>query len=113
MQKIHFSDRELEQMLLTLSEVTEKLHLIEDDKTKELITDLMQHFDVIHREGLSRLWKALQREQPQLCTELAKDYAVQHILALYDLVPFEGVKKPVDLPPVIPVDEVRILNSGN
>lgn len=98
-------------MLLTLSEVTEKLHSIDDESIREMVTDLMQHIDVIHREALSRLWAVLEKRNPELCEKIKKeDYTVRNLLALYDLTEFEGVKKPVELPTIIPIDQVKILS---
>ena len=110
MEKVYYSDKEYEQMLRTLGEVTDKLHSIYDVDIKEMVTDLMQHIDVIHREALSRLWSVMEKRNPELCDQIKKeDYAVRNLLALYDLIEFEGVKKPLDLPPIIPIDQVNIL----
>ncbi len=110
MQKIYYSDKEYEQVLLTLGVVTEKLHNTEDEETKELVTTLMEHFDVIHREAISRLWSILEIKQPELCEKIVKeDYTVRNLLALYDLIEFEGIKKPVEPPPFVPYDQVTIL----
>ncbi len=97
-------------MLLTLGEVTEKLHSIDDETTKAMVTDLMQHIDVIHREALSRLWALLEKKYPELCEKIKKeDYTVRNLLSLYDLTEFEGVQKPVELPRIIPVEELKIM----
>ena len=110
MQKIHYSDKEYEQVLLTLGEVTEALHNIENEETKEMVMTLMQHFDVLHREAISRLWSALEFRQPEFCEKVIKDdYAVRNLLALYDLIEFEGIKKPVEPPIFIPLEQVTIL----
>ncbi len=110
MQKIYYSDKEYEQVLLTLGVVTEKLHNTEDEETKELVTTLMEHFDVIHRDAISRLWSILEIKQPELCEKIVKeDYTVRNLLALYDLIEFEGIKKPVEPPPFVPYDQVTIL----
>ena len=110
MQKIYYSDKEYEQVLLTLSVVTEKLHNTEDEETKELVTILMEHFDVIHREAISRLLSILEIKQPDLCEKIVKeDYTVRNLLALYDLIEFEGIKTPVNPPPFVPYDQVTIL----
>jgi hypothetical protein len=111
MEKVYYSDQDYEQMLLTLGEATERLHAIDDEKIKELVTDLMQHIDVIHREALSRLWAVLEKKYPELCEKIVKeDYAVRNLLGLYDLTEFEGVKKPVDMPKIIPVDQVKLMS---
>ena len=49
MQKIYYSDKEYEQVLLTLGAVTEAVHNVENEETKEMVMTLMQHFDVLHR----------------------------------------------------------------
>lgn len=110
MNKIYYSDKEYEQVLRTLGEVTEALHNIEDEHTKDLVNTLMQHFDVLHREALSRLWSILEIKQPELCEKIVKeDYTVRNLLALYDLVEFEGIKKPIEPPAFVPYEQVTIL----
>ena len=110
MQKIYYSDKEYEQVLLTLGVVTEKLHNTEDEETRAMVTTLMEHFDVIHREALSRLWSILEIKQPDLCEKIVKeDYTVRNLLALYDLIEFEGIKKPLDPVAFVPYDQVTIL----
>lgn len=110
MQKIYYSDKEYEQALLTLGDVTDKLHTIDDEQARDMVNILMQHFDVIHREAISRLWSILEIKQPELCEKIVKeDYTVRNLLALYDLIEFEGIKKPVDPPPFVPYDQVTIL----
>jgi GTP1/Obg family GTP-binding protein len=110
MEKVYYSDKEYEQMLRSLGEATEQLHQVEDGNIKEMVTNLMQHVDVIHREALSRLWALLEKQNPELCEQIIKeDYTVRNLLALYDLTEFEGVKKSTELPPIIPIDQVNIL----
>lgn len=110
MQKIYYSDKEYEQALLTLGKVTEALHDVENEDVKDLVTTLMQHFDVIHREALSRLWSALEFRQPEFCQQVIKDdYSVRNLLALYDLIEFEGIKKPTEPPIFVPLEQVTIL----
>ncbi len=109
MEKIYYSDKECEDMLRTLGELTEKLHSIEDEEIKSQITSLMEHFDVIHREGLSRLWKIVKAKNPELCDQLNKDYTIHHLLALYDLETFDGIEKATDPVAFIPENEVKIL----
>ena len=97
-------------MLRTLGEATEKLHQVEDENIKKMVTDLMQHIDVIHREALSRLWALMEKQNPTLSKQIIKeDYTVRNLLALYDLTEFEGVKKAVELPPIIPIEQVNII----
>ena len=94
-------------MLRTLGEATEKLHQVEDENIKKMVTDLMQHIDVIHREALSRLWALMEKQNPTLSKQIIKeDYTVRN---LYDLTEFEGVKKAVELPPIIPIEQVNII----
>ncbi len=110
MNKVYYSDKEYEHVLRTLGEVTEALHNIEDEHTKDLVNTLMQHFDVLHREAISRLWSILEIKQPELCERIVKeDYTVRNLLALYDLIEFEGIKKPIEPSSFVPIEQVTIL----
>ncbi len=110
MNKIYYSDKECEEMLRTTGNLTESLHAIENEHIKEQITSLMEHFDIIHREGLSRLWRILRGTSPDLCDRLNKDYAIHHLLALYDLEAFDGIEKAVDQVAFIPEGDVKKLS---
>ena len=110
MDKVFYSDQEFEQVLLHLGEVTERVHALEDSPARDLMIELMEHFDVLHRESLSRLWTLLEQRHPDLCKKIVQeDYTVRNLLALYDLIEFEGVGKPPEVVAFIPVDQVKIL----
>lgn len=114
MNKIYYSDKEFEQVLLSLSSITEELHALQDEAISEKINALMQHFDVIHRESLSRLWNILEVKHPDLCERIIKeDYTVRNILALYDIIEYEGIKTPIEPLTFIPYDQVGLLNKNN
>ncbi|MEQ9424323.1 MAG: hypothetical protein RJQ09_07910 [Cyclobacteriaceae bacterium] len=110
MKKIYYTDKECEEMLRTLGELTEELHSINNPELKDKITSLMEHFDVIHREGLSRLWTILKKKHPETCEQLNKDYTIHNLLTLYDLEIFEGIENAVDPVTFIPDDEVKMLS---
>ncbi len=96
MEKVHFTDSQCEEMLNSLGGLMEKLDDIEDEQYKAQFTQLMQHFDVIHREGLSRLWNYMKNHNKEDCAEMKKDYAIRHLLAVYDLEPFDGIDPALD-----------------
>jgi hypothetical protein len=110
MDSIFYSDKEYEQVLLHLGELTERIHEMEDSPEREMMVGLMQYFDVIHREAVSRLWGVLETRHPELCQRIiGEDYTVRNLLALYDLIEFNGVGKPPEAVAFIPVDQVKIL----
>ena len=52
----------------------------------------------------------MEKQNPTLSKQIIKeDYTVRNLLALYDLTEFEGVKKAVELPPIIPIEQVNII----
>ena len=85
MRKIYYSDKEYEQIIAALGNYVNDIEKIDNPLTKELVYTLMQHLDIVHREGLARMWKVIKGSYPDLAYGLKEDFTVHHLLALYDL----------------------------
>lgn len=96
--------------MLTLSDLTMQIEQIEDPFAKEMIYNLLKYFDAVHREGLHRFWQFIRKNHPEIRDRVINDYAVKHLLALYDLEAFDGINKPKEKNTgFVPVDQVKIL----
>jgi len=94
------ADEEYQLLAHLLEQQIKEAELIPHPKIKDLVFDILQNLDTLHREALSRIIKKLKEISPSLQTELEKDYAILTLLELYDL----SENKPVFEEPITPVD---------
>lgn len=111
MSKVYYSDKEFEQILHALSNLTEQIEKIEDPMAKELINDTLQHFDALHREALHRMWQFLKKNHSEISERILSDYTIRHLLALYDLETFNGIETASEPKAFIPIDKVKKLDT--
>lgn len=109
MSKVFYSDKEFEQLLYDLSNLTQEIEKINDPFAKEIVYNILQHFDAVHREALHRLWQFIRKNHPEMRTKLIGDYSIRHLLALYDLEEYEGIEKAKAAPFIISEDQVKKL----
>jgi len=107
--QVYYSDEEYEQLLHRLAELTNQIDLIEDPMAKEMVLNILQHFDAVHREGLHRFWQYIRKNNPEIRERALKDYTIKHLMALYDLESFEGIEKPPNKSVFVPEDQVTKL----
>ena len=108
---VYYSDKEYEQILLRLGQMVDDIDKIEDPMTKDLVHDLLQHFDVVHREAISRMAQFVEQENPELMSRLKDDYTIRHLLALYDLETFDGVEAAKDTKGFISENDVKMIEE--
>ncbi len=84
MKKVLFSDEEFNEALERLDQLMREAEDISNVDHKVLLYNVLQYFDSIHREPLSRIMHAL-GHHPELKRTIAQDETVQKLCALYDL----------------------------
>lgn len=89
MKQVLFSDEEFNEALERLDQLMRDAEGITDVDNKVLLYNVLQYFDSIHREPLSRIMHAL-GHHPDLKRTVIQDETVQKLCALYDL-PLEAV----------------------
>lgn len=94
------ADETYQQLVHHLEEQIKEAELIPHPKIKDLVFDILQNLDTLHREALSRLIKKLKETSPSLQAELENDYAILTLLELYDL----SENKPAFEESITPVD---------
>ncbi len=109
MSKIYYNDKEFENLLHSLGNLIEQIEKIDDPSTKEMIYNILQHFDAVHREALHRLWKHISNNHSDLRELALKDYTIKHLMALYDLEAFVGIQSAKDSRVFISEDQVTKL----
>lgn len=85
MDNIFISDVQYEQLASKTEELIAGLDNIPYPNVKEDIHQLLQNFDMMHREALTRLFKEVIINYPELQTKMEGDKAVNLLFSLYDL----------------------------
>ena len=85
MDSIFVSDAEYEPLLARMEEMMADLDRLPYPKVKDDLHELLQHFDLLHREALTRLFKEIIINYPALKLAMANDKAVSLLFSLYDL----------------------------
>ena len=85
MQSIFLSDNDYEQLATHTEELVAEIDMLPYPKVKDDVHELLQNFDMLHREALTRLFKEIIINYPALQTKMEGDKAVNLLFSLYDL----------------------------
>jgi len=85
MKEVLFNNQEYGQILTQLDKLMQDAEQISDVDNKVLLYQVLQYFDSIHREPLSRIFQAVE-DHPEIKEKMLKDPTVSKLLSLYDLV---------------------------
>ncbi len=85
MQSIFLSDTEYEQLASQTEDLVAQVDDLPYPKVKEDVHELLQNFDMLHREALTRLFKEIVINHPELHTKMEGDKAINLLFSLYDL----------------------------
>ena len=85
MKEVLFNNQEYGQILTQLDKLMQDAEQISDVDNKVLLYQVLQYFDSIHREPLSRIFQAVENH-PEIKDKMLKDPTVSKLLSLYDLV---------------------------
>ena len=85
MQEVFLSDTEYERVAAQTQELLAQLEETPYPKVKEDMQQLLQSFDLLHREALTRLFREIIINHPDLRSKMENDKAVNLLFSLYDL----------------------------
>jgi 3-phenylpropionate/trans-cinnamate dioxygenase ferredoxin subunit len=85
MESIFLSDTDYEQLASQTEDLIAKIDDLPYPKVKDDVQELLQNFDMLHREALTRLFKEIIISFPALQTKMENDKAVHLLFSLYDL----------------------------
>lgn len=105
MEHIFISDKEYGQLVAHTEALVAAVDNLPYPNVKDDVHQLLQNFDLLHREALTRLFKEIIIHYPDLHTKMESDKAVHLLFSLYDL--FKA-----DLPGGWPGGEERLNGSG-
>jgi nitrite reductase (NADH) small subunit len=85
MQEVFLSDTEYEKVAAQTQELIGILEETPYPKVKEDVQLLLQSFDLLHREALTRLFREIIINHPDLRSKMESDKAINLLFSLYDL----------------------------
>lgn len=85
MESIFLSDNDYEMLASETERMVAQIEELPYPKVKDDLHDLLQGFDMLHREALTRLFKEIIIHYPGLQTKMQNDKAVNLLFSLYDL----------------------------
>ncbi|MEO7905707.1 MAG: Rieske (2Fe-2S) protein [Saprospiraceae bacterium] len=85
MESIFLPDTQYEQLASKTEGMIALLDALPYPKVKEDISQLLENFDMLHREALTRLFKEILINHPDLHSKMESDKAIKLLFSLYDL----------------------------
>ena len=109
MEAVYYSDKEFIEILQDIDDMIEEAEKSPFQQSKDLTKSILKHFDLVHREPLSRMMKMIKNDYPDLRSKLETDYTIKTMFRLYDLIEGEIIKSPVTDPKTfISVEDVGL-----
>ncbi len=84
MKPVFYNNIEYQEILKKVKELMQKVEDSESAEFKKLSTELIQYFEIMHREPLSRLIKMVESSHPELIDKFQQDFTIKTLLDLYD-----------------------------
>jgi nitrite reductase/ring-hydroxylating ferredoxin subunit len=85
MESIFISDNEYEQLATQTQDLITTIGDLPYPKVKDDVLEMLQSFDMLHREALTRLFKEIIINYPALQSKMASDKTINLLFSLYDL----------------------------
>lgn len=85
MESIFLTDKDYEKLASQTEDLVAQIDNLPYPKVKDDVHELLQNFDMLHREALTRLFKEIIINYPALQTKMEADKAVNLLFSLYDL----------------------------
>ncbi len=85
MNPVYYTDEEYQEILAYLNQLTTEAETLPYPQAKEITTNLLKYFDLVHREALARMMGLINKQYPNLKRDLESDFTIKTLLDLYDL----------------------------
>lgn len=111
MEPVFYNDEECREILHYLQQLTQDAGELPNPRARELVFEILQYFDLLHREALSRILR-LAESEPRMKAKMEADFAIRTLLQLYELSETEAGFNSSDTPRTVgfvSADEVRVL----
>jgi nitrite reductase/ring-hydroxylating ferredoxin subunit len=109
MNHVYYNDTQYNDLAQKTQRLIEEADQLPESYSKEMVFTLLENFDMLHREALSRLLKIIEEKSPGLRDEMEADFAIQSLFTLYDLFEDGLVSRkagPIQVDKLIPVASV-------
>jgi hypothetical protein len=107
MEPVYYSNKEFIEILQDIDDMIEEAEKSPFQQSKDLTKSILKHFDLVHREPLSRMMKMIENDYPDLRSKLETDYTIKTMFRLYDLIEGDIIKSPAAVSNnFIPVEDV-------
>lgn len=114
MEFVYYTNKEFEEILQKVEDIVDESEHSPFSHTKEMVTSLLQYFDMMHREPLARLMKMIEMSHPDLRDKMKTDYTIETLFRLYDLMEGAIERTPSEsksIPGFVPVEDVEIITQ--
>jgi hypothetical protein len=109
MESVNYNDKEFTEILLEIEDILNEAEKAPFQSTKDFVISLSKYLDLLHREPLTRLMNVINKNHPELKSQMESDYTITTILKLYDLIEGDVEKSPkVNQAGFIPDDQVGL-----
>lgn len=109
MKQVYYNNKEFKEILSILEDLINKAENLPYPQARDLSTSILQHFDLIHREALTRMCNYLQTHAPSHYLKLQGDYTINVLLKLYDIIEDKEEDKERSVVGFVPEESVGIL----
>ena len=92
MEPVYYSNKEFIEILQDIDDMIEEAEKSPFQQSKDLTKSILKHFDLVHREPLSRMMKMIENDYPDLRSKLETDYTIKTMFRLYDLIEGDIIK---------------------
>ena len=113
MEAVNYTNKEFEQILRDIERMMEEAEQSPFPQAKEMVKSILQYFEMMHSEPLSRLFNLIEKDHADLKLKLEADYTINTLFTLYDLIEGDIERGPMDNPVTkgfVPVEDVGMLS---
>lgn len=93
MESIYCSDDEYRGLTQNIDQLVQDAENLSHSEAKELVFSLLQSLDLLHREGLTRLFQLIEKEHPDFKEKMKQDFTIKTLFGLYDLFEHEMINE--------------------
>jgi nitrite reductase/ring-hydroxylating ferredoxin subunit len=109
MKQVYYNTKEFKEMLSVLEDLINQAEKLPYPQVRELTTSILQHFDLVHREALTRMCNYLEKNAPDHYLKIRGDYTVNVLMKLYDIIEDEEEHKEQSVVGFVPENNIGIL----
>ncbi len=114
MKAAFYNNVEYQKLLEEFDQLLNQLDTNPSSISKESVMHILRHFDVIHREPLTRFLNFLEADYPEAVEKIKSDYTIKTLMTLYDFINDDIERDPLaknETIGFVSEDDVRLLSN--